>query len=156
VDNAKYFDNAIFKDFYHQIGIKVAFASVYHPQSNRAVEKANLLIFQAMKKILKGEKKGKWAEVMLTAVWGHNTTVCRATNSTLFQLMYGAEEIKHRSLRATAESTPCPSEAEKKDLLNSDILKAVTNLKKYQEETRPWRDPKVKLKQFEVRILVLL
>jgi hypothetical protein len=31
VDNAKYFDNAMFKEFCHQIGTKVAFASVYHP-----------------------------------------------------------------------------------------------------------------------------
>jgi hypothetical protein len=66
-------------------------------------------------------------------VWSHNTTVCRATNSTPFQLMYAIEsmlleEIKHRSLRAAAESTPCPSEAEEKDLLESDRLKAVTNL----------------------------
>jgi IS30 family transposase len=60
IDNAKYFDNAMFKDFYQQIGMKVAFTSVYHPQSNGAVERANSLIFEAIKKILEGEKKGKW------------------------------------------------------------------------------------------------
>jgi hypothetical protein len=59
-------------------------------------------------------------------------------------------------LRVAIESTPCPNEAEEKDLLKSDRLKEVTNLEKYQEETRVWRDPKVKLKQFEVRKLVLL
>jgi IS30 family transposase len=59
VDNAKYFDNGMFKEFCQQIGTKVAFASVYHPQSNGAVEKASSLIFQAMKKILEEEKKGK-------------------------------------------------------------------------------------------------
>jgi hypothetical protein len=32
VDNVKYFDNAIFQDFFHQIGMKVAFATVYHPK----------------------------------------------------------------------------------------------------------------------------
>jgi hypothetical protein len=103
VDNAKYFDNAMFKDFYQQIGMKVAFTSVYHPQSNGAVERANSLIFEAIKKILEGEKKGEWTEVIPTAVWSHNTTMCRATNFTPFRLMYGAEavlpeEIKHRSL----------------------------------------------------------
>jgi hypothetical protein len=41
------------------------------------------------------------------------------------------EEIKHQSLRVTAESTTCPNEAEKKDLLKSDRLKMVTNLEKY-------------------------
>jgi hypothetical protein len=39
-----------------------------------------------MKKILEGEKKGKWAEVMPTAVWSHNIIVCSATNFTLFQV----------------------------------------------------------------------
>jgi hypothetical protein len=128
---------------------------------NGAVEKANCLIFQPMKKILEGEKKGKWAEVMPTVVWSHNTTICRATNFTPFQLMYEAEamlpeEIKHRSLRATLENAVCPSEAEEKDLLESDKLKSMSNMQKYQQETRAWRDPKVKLKQFEVGNLVLL
>jgi hypothetical protein len=30
---------------------------------------------------------------MPRAVWSHNTTFCRATNFTPFQLMYGAERI---------------------------------------------------------------
>jgi hypothetical protein len=100
VNNAKYFNNAMFKDFCQHIGMKVAFASVYHPQSNGIVERANSLIFEAIKKVLEHEKKGKWAEVIPTAVWSHNTTVCTTTNFTPFQLMYGAEavlpeEIKH-------------------------------------------------------------
>jgi hypothetical protein len=98
---------------------------------------------------------------MPTAVWSHNTTIYRAINFTPFRLMYGAEsmlpeEIKHQSLRVAAENTPCPSEAEEKDLLESDRLKAVTNLEKYQEETRAWRNLKDRLKQFKVRNLVLL
>jgi hypothetical protein len=31
--------------------MKVTFASLYHPQSNGAVERANALIFEAIKKI---------------------------------------------------------------------------------------------------------
>jgi hypothetical protein len=31
VDNAKYFDRAMLKDFCHQVGTKVSFASIYHP-----------------------------------------------------------------------------------------------------------------------------
>jgi hypothetical protein len=58
VNNAKYFDNAMFKEFCQQIDTKVAFTSMYHPQSNGAVERANSLIFEAIKKILEGKKKG--------------------------------------------------------------------------------------------------
>jgi IS30 family transposase len=59
VDNTKYFDSTMFKDFCEQVKTKVAFTSVYHPQSNGAVERVNALIFEAIKKILEGEKKGK-------------------------------------------------------------------------------------------------
>jgi hypothetical protein len=160
-DNAKYFDNAMFKDFCKQMGTKVSFASVYHRQSNRVVERANSLIFEAIKKILEGEMKGKWAEVMPTAMWCHNTTVCRATNSTPFRLMYGAkavlpEEIKHQRPWTTTEATACPKEAEDEDLLESDRLKAIVSLEKHQEEPRAWRKPKVKLREFKAGNLVLL
>jgi hypothetical protein len=74
----------MFKDFCHQIGMKVTFALVYHPQSNGIVERANTLIFEVIKKILEGEKKGKWAEVMPKAIWNNNTSVSRATNFSPF------------------------------------------------------------------------
>jgi hypothetical protein len=72
------------------------------------VERANTLIFEAIKKILKGEKKGKWTEAMPKAVWSHNTITCNATNFTPFRLLFGAdavlpEEFKHQSLRTTVE-----------------------------------------------------
>jgi hypothetical protein len=119
------------------------------------------LIFEAIKKILQSEKKGKCVEVMPRAVWSHNTTVCRVTNFTPFWLLLGAEavlskEIKHQSLRTTADAPPCPNKAEEKDVLGSDRLKAVTNLHRYQDETRNWRDPKVKKRDFDMGNLVLL
>jgi hypothetical protein len=51
------------------------------------------LIFEAIKKILEGEKKGKWAEVMTRVVWSHNTIVYRATNFTPFRLLFGVEVV---------------------------------------------------------------
>jgi hypothetical protein len=49
-----------------------------------------------------------------------------------------------------------PNKAEEKDLLESDKLKAVTNLQRYQDEIRNWRDLKVKKRDFDVGNLVLL
>jgi hypothetical protein len=70
---------------------------------------------------------------MPQAVWSHNTTVCRATNFTPFWQMYRAEgvllkEVKQRSLRTTIATPACPSEAEEKDLLESNRLKDVAKL----------------------------
>jgi hypothetical protein len=125
------------------------------------MERANALIFEAINKILEGEKKAKWEEVMPRAVWSHNTKVYRATNFTPFWLLFRVkavlpEEIKQQSLRTTAEAPPCPNEAEEKDLLESERLKVVTNLQKYQDGTRNWRAPKVKKRDFDLGNLVLL
>jgi hypothetical protein len=103
------------------------------------------LIFEAVKKILEGEKKAN--EPKPNAIWSHNTTVSRATKFTPFRLMFGAEvvlpeEMKHKSFRMMPEVSPCPSEDEDKDLLETDRLKAVVNLQKYQEETKSWSDQK--------------
>jgi hypothetical protein len=67
-----------------------------------------------------------------------------------------SKEIKHQSLRTTTEAPPCPNKAEEKDLLGSDMLKAITNMHRYQDETRNWRDPKVKKRDFDMGNLVLL
>jgi hypothetical protein len=34
------------------------------------------------------------------------------------------------------EASPCPNKAKEKDLLESDMLEVVTNLQRYQDETR--------------------
>jgi transposase InsO family protein len=59
VDNGKQFDNQDFWGFCNSIGTKAVFASVYHPQSNGVIERANVKIFSTIKKRLLDDKKGK-------------------------------------------------------------------------------------------------
>jgi hypothetical protein len=125
VDNAKQFDCHIFKDICHQIGVKAAFTSVYHPQSNWAMESANALIFSAMKKILEDQPKGKWAEELPRVVWSHNTSISRATNFTPFKLLYGEELVIPEEIKLWSART---EEAKTEDLLEPEWMKAVENL----------------------------
>jgi transposase InsO family protein len=74
VDNDKQFDNQDFREFCSSIGTKPVFASVYHPQSNGVVERANDKIFSAIKKMLLDDKKGKWADQLSEVIWALNTT----------------------------------------------------------------------------------
>jgi hypothetical protein len=83
------------------------------------VEKANTLIFSAIKKILKDQLKGKWTEEIPMAMWSHNTSVCRATKFTPSRSLYGEEpvtpeEIKFRSAGTGAEATHNPIGVESK------------------------------------------
>ena len=95
------------------MGTKAIFASVYHPQSNGAVERANDIIFGSIKKCLFDQKKNKWADELPKVIWSHNTSESRTTKFTPFRLLYGVEamtpeELKNRSLRVThqVEATP--------------------------------------------------
>jgi hypothetical protein len=121
--------------------MKVAFTSVYHLQTNDTVERANTLIFEAIKKSLKGKKNGKSAEVIPKAVWSHNTAVSTTMNLSPFRLLFRAEavtpeEIKQKSARTIPEATFDPSKAEDKDMLESDRLKTIVNLQKYQTKMK--------------------
>jgi hypothetical protein len=86
VNNRKQFDLENFKEFCTSIGTKIAFASVYYPESNGAVERANRIVFLVISKTLLNLHKGKWVEELPKVVWSHNTIVSRATGFTPFRL----------------------------------------------------------------------
>jgi hypothetical protein len=141
VDNDKPFDNQDFRYFCFSIGTKLVFASVYHPQSNGVVERANGKIFSAIKKRLLDDKKGKWADQLPEVVWALNTTECRATGFTPFRLLYGSEamapqELKHGSPQTNKSAIPDVDEPTFKDLIDGDSLFALQALDKYQVQTK--------------------
>jgi hypothetical protein len=161
VDNSKQFDSQDFKGFCFSIGTKLAFASVYHPQSNGVVERANGKIFTAVKKMLLDEKKGRWADLLPKAVWALNTTECRATGFTPFRLLYGSEamtpqEKKHGSPRTVSSAVPDVDEPTSKDLIDGDRVFALQALNKYQAQTKAWRDHAVIPREFSEGDLVLV
>jgi hypothetical protein len=93
VGNGKQFDCQDFREYCRSIGTKLRFASMYHPQSNGAVERTNRQIFSAIKKCLFKQKKGKWADELSRVIWSHNITESRTTKFTPFRLLYGAEAM---------------------------------------------------------------
>jgi len=144
VDNGKQFDSDKFKEFYKSIGTKIAFASVYHLESNGAVERANRVIFSTISKTLFNLRKGKWVEELPKVVWSHNTTTSRTMGFTPFKLLYGEEailpeEIKHQILRVMKQVLAADEEYSK-EMIEGTRLKAVENVTKYREQTRKWKD----------------
>lgn len=59
MDNTKNFDNEILREYCHNLGMKMDFASIYCLQSKGVVEKANSVIFKAVKKNPGKSKEGK-------------------------------------------------------------------------------------------------
>jgi hypothetical protein len=115
---------------------------VYHPQSNRAVERENWLIFSGIKKCLFDQKTGKWVDELSKVIWSHNTIVSRATGFTLFRLLFGTEamtpeEIKNESMRVMkAKEIEEVDQKVEKDMIELTIPEAAENIEKYQKETK--------------------
>jgi hypothetical protein len=130
VYNGKQFECYSFKEYCKTLGTHAKFSSVYYPQSNAAVERANRLILSRIKKCLYDQKKGKWTDELPKVIWSHYTTGARATGFTPFRLLFGTEamkpeEIKNESLRVqkTKEIEEIDIKVEK-DMIKLTILKA--------------------------------
>jgi IS30 family transposase len=59
VDNGTKFDAETFKVFCDQIGTKIYFASLRHPESNGLVERANENIMTGIMKLIFNQPRGK-------------------------------------------------------------------------------------------------
>jgi hypothetical protein len=156
-DNATSFDSEEFKGFCNSLRTKIHFASVYYPQSNGAVERVNAEIFDAVRKRLEGCPKGKWVEELPHVLCSIRTKTWRPTGFTPFRLMYGEEavtpeEIKLKSLRTQTQNKDIETA---KETLEEIRLQAVTNLEKYQEETKRWRDKNISVKDIKPGDFVL-
>jgi hypothetical protein len=148
MDNGTQFDVETFKDFYDQIGTKIHFASVRHPESNGLVERANDIIMTGIMKLIFNQPRGKWTDELIKMVWSHNTTTSRSTGFTPFKLLFGdeaitPEEAKARSIRTIASTGDEADYHVTKDTIEGTKLQAIENINKYQAETIKWRDRKV-------------
>jgi hypothetical protein len=137
----------------------LAFASVYHLESNGAIERANRAVFSAISKTMFNLRKGKWVEELPTVVWSHNTTASRATSFTPFRLLYGEEamlleEAKLQSLRVLKHALALDEEYSN-ETIEGTRLEALQDINKYQEQTKKWRDHQVVRKEIQHGDLVL-
>ena len=123
VDNGKQFDCTTFREFCHQLGTKLCFASVYHPQLNGAIERANGIIFSRIKKNITEQPKGKLVYELPKVIWSHNTTESRATTFTPFKLLYGEEAMTPEELRHGSYRTEDPDEDIKPTIDTIDAIK---------------------------------
>jgi transposase InsO family protein len=160
VDNGTQFDAEAFKEFCDQIGMKIHFASVRHPESNGLVERANGIIMTGIIKLIFNQPRGKWPDELIKVLWSHNTTIIRSTGFTPFKLLFGdeaitPEEAKVGSIRTVASVEDEVDYSVAKDAIEGTRLQAMENINKYQAETIKWRDRKVRLKNIKPGHLVL-
>jgi transposase InsO family protein len=136
VDNGTLFDAETFKAFCDQIGTKIHFASVRHPESNGLVERANGIIITGIMKSIFNQPRGKWPDELIKVVWNHNTVVSRSIGFTPFKLMFGDEAITPEEARTGSIRTLASTENEDdckitKETIEGTRLQAVDHISKY-------------------------
>ena len=136
VDNGTHFDAETFKAFCSQIGTKIHFASVRHPESNGLVEWANGIIITGIMKSIFNQPKGKWPDELIKVVWNHNTIVSRSIGFTPFKLLFSDEAITPEEARTGSIRTLASAEDEEdckiiKDTIEGTRLQAIEHINKY-------------------------
>ena len=91
-DNGKQFDNAKFRDFCAELGVKNYYSSPAHPQSNGQAEVTIRTLKAALKTKLE-DLKGKWVEYLPEVLWAYRTMQKSANRETLFALAFDTEAV---------------------------------------------------------------
>ena len=95
-DNDSNFRVHELKTWCSKIGIKLDYASVYHPQTNGQVERANGLIMSGIKpRLVRSLKESDthWVKELDSVLCGLWTMPNRTTGYTPFFMVYGAEAV---------------------------------------------------------------
>ena len=160
-DNGKQFDNAKFRDFCVELGIKNYYSSPAHPQSNGQAEVTIRTLRAALKTKLE-DLKGKWVEYLPEVLWAYNTTRKSATQETPFALAFGTEavapvEVGLKSLRIELATVEHNDEALclNLDLLDEKREQVLRRTEDYQRKTARYYNQKVKPRSYMPCDLVL-
>ncbi|KAK1648065.1 hypothetical protein QYE76_065870 [Lolium multiflorum] len=164
-DNGSNFTSKEFKEYCAEVGIKLHFASVGHPQTNGQVEKANGIICNGIKKRLLGpleKARHTWPEELPSVLWSIRTTPNTATQETPFFLVHGAEavlpiEIEHDSPRVTEydEETSRKALEDDVDALDEAQDEVLSRVTKYQQDLKNYHSRRLRPRSFQVGDLVL-
>ena len=160
-DSGKQFDNAKFKDFCAELGIKNYYSCPAHPQSKEQAEVTIRTLKAALKTKLE-DLKGKWVEYLPEVLWAYRTTRKSATQETPFTLAFGTEavapvEVGLKSLRIELANVEHNDEALRLnlDLLDEKREQVLKRMEDYQRRTTRYYNQKVKPRSYKPGDLVL-
>jgi hypothetical protein len=165
MDNGSNFTAKEVKEWCTKQGIKLDYASVYHPQTNGQVEWANGLILSGIKpRLIRSLEEGdnKWVEELDSILWGLRTTPNRSTGYTPFFMVYGTEAILLSDLihdtpgvRMYEEQEAEQSQQDHLDALDEERDVAWARSTFYQQQARRYQNRQVLTKVYNIGILVL-
>ncbi|GJS46392.1 reverse transcriptase domain-containing protein [Tanacetum coccineum] len=160
-DNGTQFVNDPFKKWAENLKIQLISTSVYHPQGNGAVERANRSLLRGIK--IRLEKGGStWAEEVPNVLRAHRTMKKTSNGETPFSLTYGTEAVIPAEIGMPTHRTSSVSEKtnDQELHLNLDLLEeqreiATLREARYKQHVEKYYNKKVRHVQFKVGEFVL-
>jgi transposase InsO family protein len=134
MDNGTQFTAREFTNFCDDVGIKINYASVSHPQSNGQVEWSNGMILQGLKPRIIDRLKPyarKLMKKLPSVLWALHMTPSRTAWQTPFFLVHGSEamlptEIEHKSFQVQHYNEERSNDFRVNDLNRLEELHKVT------------------------------
>jgi hypothetical protein len=164
-DNGSQFISNAFQGYCEDLGIKICYGSVAHPESNGQVERTNAEILKGLKtRTYDGlEKHGKkWIDELPCALWGNRTSLSRATRETSFFMVYGAEavlpaKVTMGSLRVQAYDEAAQDQLRREDIDLVDERRWQSPIKntRYCQALKRYQERFVRSRELQVDDLVL-
>src|ERR1041385_2895243 len=156
---------AEFQNFCEELGIKINYASVAHPQSNGQVEKANGLVGGGIKKRLLApleQAASNWIEELPAVLWSLRNTPNASTQYTPFFMVYEAEAVLPHDLKFGAPRIMGYEEEEAEDALedDKDVVDeardtALAKSEGYQDKLRTYQRRRLRTRTFQEGDVVL-
>ena len=160
-DNGKQFDNAKFRNFCAELGIKNYYSSPAHPQSNGQAEVTIRTLKAALKTKLE-DLKGSWVEYLPEVLWAYKTTQKSATRETPFALAFGTEAVAPVEVGIKSPRVELASEEQNDEAmrLNLELLderreQVQQRTEEYQRKTARYYNKRVKPRSYAPEDLVL-
>jgi hypothetical protein len=159
------FTGSIFWDFCQDNLIDVYYSSVAHPQCNGQVERANVMVLQALKDRIYDDASNyatRWLAELPHVIWGLRTQVSSATDFSPFFLVYGLEAVLPTDVAFRTPQIQFYEEGEAEqtrridvDSLEEQRLTAVMRQARHDRQLHPYHDRNVRETSFNVGDLVL-
>jgi hypothetical protein len=158
IDNETNFTSKEFKNYCESMGIKLKFASVAHPKTNRQVEKANGLICNGIKKRLLApleKAKHAWVDELPCSGVLEPHLRQKLKKHLSFWSMAQKPCFQPKSLMRLAESTSNAALQDDVDALDEARDVTLARATQYQQNLRNYHSTCVRPRSFEVGDLVL-
>ena len=131
-DHGTNFVSEVSTELHKNLGVKVRFSSVAHPEGNSAVERFNAILKGMLHHVIVSDKPREWDLKLPYLLWAYREVPCNTTGVSPYQLVYGKVSRGPLSVLKDNWSDYCKTDAD----LKKSTVEYLTSVKENLELVR--------------------